>query len=226
MTPLNWAVLIVGLGAAVVVWWVSRRNRDTLGEWNADGTPVRGKASDKQLDMFNSTGQFDEFGVGKRRPARVAPSLDGAPTASQVARGETPQKIIALLIAEREGTHILGPQVHAALRQHGLEFGAKQIYHREAEGDTVYSVASLLKPGIIDPAEAQSFSTPGLSIFMVLPGPLPALTAFREMLATAQSLAGALNAGVYDMRRQPLSPEATLKLEREVEQWARANPMR
>ena len=28
MTPLNWAVLIVGLGAAVVVWWVSRRERD------------------------------------------------------------------------------------------------------------------------------------------------------------------------------------------------------
>jgi len=136
------------------------------------------------------------------------------------------KKIIALLIAEREGTHILGPQIHTALQQHGLEFGAKQIYHRQAEGDTVYSVASLLKPGIIDPSEQQRFSTPGLSIFMVLPGPLPALTAFREMLDTAHSLAGSLNAAVYDMRRQPLSPEATLKLEREVEQWARANPMR
>lgn len=219
MTPLNWAVLIVGLGAAVIVWWVSRRNRDAGGEW------IEPKASDKQLDMFTSTQQFDEFGVGKPRPAKVAPRLDGAPTSSQSARREPQQKIIALLIAEREGTHIFGPQVHSALRQHGLEFGAKQIYHRLADGEAVYSVASLLKPGFIDPAEEQSFSTPGLSIFMVLPGPLPAVSTFREMLATAQSLAKALNASVYDMRRQPLTPEATLKLEREVEQWARANPM-
>ena len=218
MTPLNWAVLIVGLLAAIAVWWVSRNKRDAGGEW------IEPKAGDKQLDMFTSTGQFDEFGVGRRR--RVAPSLDGAPTASQGARGEQPQKIVALLIAEREGTHILGPNIHAALKQHGLEFGAKQIYHRMADGETVYSVASLLKPGFIDPAEAASFSTPGLSIFMVLPGPLPAMSAFKEMLATAESLATALNAGVYDMRRQPLMPESKLRLEREVEQWARANPMR
>ena len=60
---------------------------------------------------------------------------------------------------------------------------------------------------------------------MVLPGPLPAVSTFREMLATAQSLAKSLNASVYDMRRQPLTPEVGLKLEREVEQWARQNPM-
>jgi cell division protein ZipA len=218
MTPLNWAVLIVGLGAAVIVWWVSRRHRSGGGEW------IEPKANDKQMDMFTSTGQFDEFGVGK--PRRVAPSLDGAPTASQAARGESPQKIVAFLIAEREGTHILGPQIHAALEQHGLSFGSKQIYHRHAGGEAVFSVASLLKPGFIDPAEAATFSTPGLSVFMVLPGPLPAMTAFREMLSTTQNLAAALNAGVYDMRRKPLTPEATLKIEREVEQWARANPMR
>lgn len=222
MTPLNWAVLIVGLGAAVVVWWVSRRGRGAGEEWIE---PARGKANDKQLDMFNSTQQFDEFGVGKARPAKVAPRLDGAPTSSQPSRKEPPQKIIALLIAEHEGTHIFGPQVHGALRQHGLEFGAKQIYHRLADGESVYSVASLLKPGLIDPAEEQTFSTPGLSIFMVLPGPLPAVSTFREMLATAQSLAKTLNASVYDMRRQPLSPEVSLRLEREVEQWARQNPM-
>ena len=152
MTPLNWAVLIVGLGAAVVIWWVSRRNSEP--DELVDMT--RGKASDKQLDMFTSTSQFDEFGVGKPRPAKVAPRLDGAPTSSQVVRGEAPQKIVALLIAEREGTHIFGAQVHAALRQHGLEFGAKQIYHRLVEGDAVYSVAGLLKmhaAGALDPGQ-------------------------------------------------------------------------
>ncbi len=219
MTPLNWAVLIVGLAAAVVVWWVSRRQHDGSGDASS-----RKLAIPPQLDMFSSTGAFDEFGVGRAR--RVAPSMDGAPTASEVAQGVVPQKIVALLIAEREGTHIMGPQIHAALRQHGLSFGAKQIYHRMVDEEPVYSVASLLKPGLLDPAETATFATPGLSIFMVLPGPLPAMSAFQEMLATAQSLSKVLNAHVYDMRRKPLSPEATLKLEHEVEQWARANPMR
>ena len=217
MTPLNWAVLIVGLGAAVLVWWVSRRSR-------AGERTNAGKATDKQLDMFSATGQFDEFGVG--RPRRVAPSLDGAPTASQAARGQVKQKIVALLIAEHEGTHIFGPQIHDSLKQRGLRFGAKHIYHKLVSGEPVYSVASLLKPGLLDPADAANFSTPGLSIFMVLPGPLPAMTAYREMLTTAQQLAESLNASVYDMRRQPLTPEAALRIEKDVEQWARANPMR
>ncbi|MGL1386224.1 cell division protein ZipA C-terminal FtsZ-binding domain-containing protein, partial [Vibrio parahaemolyticus] len=91
--------------------------------------------------------------------------------------------------AEREGTHIFGPRIHAALRANGLQYGDKQIYHRLAEGEPVYSVASLLKPGFLDPAQEKTFSTPGLSIFLVLPGPLPAMTAFREMAKVAQALA-------------------------------------
>lgn len=216
MTPLSWAVLVVALGAAVAVWWVSRRDARA-------GIEPAAKPADRQLDMFSATGQFDEFGVGKAR--KVAPRVDGAPTASQLAKGEVPQKIVALLIAEREGTHIFGPRIHAALRANGLQYGDKQIYHRLAEGEPVYSVASLLKPGFLDPAQEKSFSTPGLSIFLVLPGPLPAMTAFREMAKVAQALARELNAQVYDMRRKPLTPESLLALEREVEQWARANPM-
>jgi cell division protein ZipA len=226
MTPLQWALLIVGIGAAVAVWWVSRRKGDGLRDWQAGGgEPTLGtprRASDGQLDMFSSTGQFDEFGVGK--PRKVAPRLGDAPTASESARNPVPQKIVALLIAERDGTHINGPKIHAALQAQGLEYGDKQIYHRLAGGEPVFSVASLLKPGYLDPASAAGFSTPGLSMFLVLPGPLPPVTAFRDMLSTANALAQALNAEVYDMRRKLLTPEALLKLEHDVEHWARQHP--
>lgn len=226
MTPLQWALLIVGLGAAFAVWLVTRR-RDSLRNWQPDGggEPTLGlprKASDAQLDMFSSTGQFDEFGVGK--PRKIAPSLGDAPTASQAQINPAPQKIVALLIAERDGTHINGPKIHAALQAQGLQYGDKQIYHRLAGGEPVFSVASLLKPGFLDPQGAAGFSTPGLSMFLVLPGPLPPVTAFRDMLSTANALAQALNAEVYDMRRTPLTPAALLKLEHDVEHWARQHP--
>ncbi|MDP3859028.1 MAG: cell division protein ZipA C-terminal FtsZ-binding domain-containing protein [Stagnimonas sp.] len=227
MTPLQWALLIVGIGAAVAVWWASRRKGDGLRGWQAGGggEPALGlprRATDAQLDMFSSTGQFDEFGVG--RPRKVAPRLGDAPTASQAARNPVQQKIVALLIAERDGTHINGPKIHAALKAQGLEFGDKHIYHRLAGGEPVFSVASLLKPGYLDPSVAAGFSTPGLSMFMVLPGPVPPVTAFREMMQAAQGLAQALNAEVYDMRRKPLTPESLLKLEHDVEHWARQHP--
>ena len=207
------------------------------------------RAKDRQLDIFNSENQqFDEFGVGK--PRRVAPSFDAAgaeipqeeseapaavapieigsgtrktPTVTVAPRpvaSEKSEKIVSLLIAEREGTHILGEQIHQALRAQRLEYGARQIYHRLLKGEAVFSVASLLKPGHLDPALADDFSTPGLTLFMVLPGPQKPAEAIRDMLTTAERLARALNAEVYDAKRKPLSPGAARNLQLEVEAWA------
>jgi cell division protein ZipA len=94
------------------------------------------------------------------------------------------------------------------------------VYHRLVDGQPVFSVASLLKPGILDPAQSRGFATPGLAVFMVLPGPVPPLEAFQDMLRTAQSLAGALNAEVYDNRKKPLTSAAILVLRSDVDAWA------
>lgn len=205
----------------------------------------------EQAELF-SKGQFDEFGVGKPRK-RTAPTMHATPQkplftepkpAPETAATPTPvfvrakpqaepqpepapmkaeEKIIALLIAEREGTAIFGSKLHAALQQQKLQFGAKQIYHRMEQGMVVFSVASLLKPGTLEPAEAQRFSTPGLSVFMVLPGPVKPVTAFQDMVSTARALAKSLNAEVFDSRRQPFTADSERAQRAEVEAWARAN---
>ena len=161
-----------------------------------------------------------EIGSAGRRAPTVAarPVPAAAPVAS-----EKSEKIVSLLIAEREGTHILGEQIHQALRAQRLEYGARQIYHRLLKGEAVFSVASLLKPGHLDPALANDFSTPGLTLFMVLPGPQKPAEAIRDMLTTAERLARALNAEVYDAKRKPLSPGAARNLQLEVEAWAAQN---
>ena len=86
----------------------------------------------------------------------------------------------------------------------------------------MFSVASLVKPGTHDPAEAEGFATPGLSVFLQLPGPLRPVAAFQDMLDTARGLARALNAELYDSeQRAPLSPERERALHEQVEDWAR-----
>ncbi len=156
--------------------------------------------------------------VGARPPAAERPAAEKP--APAIEKPERSEKIVSLLIAEREGTHIMGTQIHDALRAQRLEYGARQIYHRLLGGEPVFSVASLLKPGHLDPALAGSFSTPGLTLFMVLPGPQKPSEAIRDMIATADRLARALNAEVYDAKRKPLSPGAARNLQLEVETWA------
>lgn len=135
-------------------------------------------------------------------------------------RDASTEKIVALLLAERGGRLIAGDRVHAALRAQGLQYGDRNIYHRISNGGSVFSVASLVKPGYLDPATAKEFSTPGLTLFMVLPGPQRPSVAIRDMLDTADKLANSLNAQIFDANRQPLTLQASQALQKDINTWA------
>lgn len=241
MTPLQWSLLIFGAG--IVVWLVYGSWRDKRMLERSRATPEPRNRPRFGQDWDNGEAKpeaFDEFGVSRPRrrtaegqdppesrpvtaarpAARVAPAVAAPATAA--APAGRPTKLVAFYIAEHEGTNILGPRIHDALRSRGLKFGAKRIYHRTIHGQTIFSVASLTKPGTLDPAESAGFSTPGLSVFLQLPAPLPALMAFEDMLATARSLAGDLNAELFDTERQALlTPERERELHAQVQEWAR-----
>lgn len=231
MGALQWALLILGVAAVVAVYFYSRRERKSEARVEPQVTqPKPAGTPDRQLDIFAGGGsRFDEFGVGK--PRRVGGAANGEPDEAPEAGGaerKVSEKIIALLIAEREGTHIFGEQLHHALQAQGLEYGDRQIYHRldrsaGGSGRTVFSVASLLKPGYLNPQEAAGFTTPGLTVFMVLPGPVHPVIAFQDMLTTTQALARALNADVYDGKRRPMNTALAHTLQMEVEAFAREN---
>lgn len=279
MTELQWALVIIGVAAALGIYFYSRRDGSLRG-WRPPGgsdSPLKPKPpSREQMEMFQSSG-YDELGVSKPRvingprrtpelmpvpgyeepeqdeppaPTRPLPTLTATRSAPVAAPAPQPaavpgplplstpppapaeagakpviaryeEKFFALLIAEREGTNIYGNKLHSALQAQRLGFGARQIYHRLEQGMVQFSVASLLQPGTLDPAEAADFSTPGLSIFMVLPGPVRPLAAFDDMVATARSLAMALNGEVFDTQRRPLTLEAVQAMRADVEAWAR-----
>lgn len=134
---------------------------------------------------------------------------------------EAPQKIVMLLVADASGSLIPGPKLHRALESQGLRYGAKHIYHRLAGGEPVFSVASLVKPGTLDPQAAEGFATPGLSLFMVLPGPVKPIVALQDMITTAEALARAFDAEVFDGKKLPLTPESMRELQNEVDTWSR-----
>jgi len=243
VSSLQWALLLLGVGIAVLLVLSSRREKKALErmktpapplasrDWGMEREamarpvePARGAEPAKPLPAASL---FDEFGVGKARAlrpgpgqARTAPEIAAPPATAAADR--LPERLVGLYIAEHEGTNILGPKIHAALQERGLRFGVKKIYHRFEAEQPVFSVASLVKPGALDPAEAEGFATPGLSVFMVLPGPARPVAAFQDMLDTARGLARALNAELYDSeQRAPLTLERERALHEQVEEWAR-----
>lgn len=167
-------------------------------------------------------------------PAAGAAEPDAAvavpsPTATAAAQPQpaavhaSERKIVSLLLAERSGAPIEGERLHAALGEVKLAYGERQIYHRLYNGRSVFSVANLVKPGILDPEQATGFQTPGLMLFMVLPGPQRPAAAIHDMLITAGRLAQRLNGQVYDAQREMLTPEKGRALQLEVEAWAADN---
>lgn len=235
MSTLQWALLLLGVGIALALIWSSRREKKALERINAPAprTANRDWSAPEAAAPAGADARagFDEYGVGKpRKAASAGPAPRTPPTVAPVAPASAPapaltaapEKVIGFYIAEHEGTNILGPKIHAALESRGLRFGARRIYHRFEGEQPIFSVASLVKPGALDPAEAEGFATPGLSVFMTLPGPVRPVAAFQDMLDTARGLARALNAELYDTeQRAPLSPERERALHEQVEEWAR-----
>jgi cell division protein ZipA len=186
------------------------------------------------------------------RPARVDPRLDlpfevDEPVAASPAPAPAPpppktpprsdlgrrpanapvERIVSLYVVAREGHKFNGSDLVVAAEKAGLEFGDMGIYHRLVDGHPeqgpIFSVANLVKPGNFDMARIASLQTPGLSFFMALPGPVPALDAWDAMLPTAQRLAELLDGLVLDEERNALGRQRIAHIRDELRGWDRGH---
>ena len=196
---------------------------DLFAEPAADAPPPA--AAEPPVPAFIKSRQAPS--VDAPRPAAPAPASTPppAPTAVPPSEAADDDDFIVLFVAEREGTAIAGRKLHSALQAQRLQFGAKQIYHRLNNDMVQFSVASIIKPGELNPADAEQFSSPGLTVFMTLPGPLKPTACLEDMFSTCDRLAGALNAEVFDHRREVLSDETRQALRQRVADWARARKL-
>lgn len=129
-------------------------------------------------------------------------------------------KTVALILAHTEENDIEGPALHAALTSQGLRFGEGAVYHRVIGGQSIYTIASLIKPGTLVPDEADSFSTKGLAVVLNLPGPVAPVAALDDMMEATVAIAKALKVGIFDAQRQPLTAATGAAMRADVEQWS------
>ena len=163
-------------------------------------------------------------------PATPPPSSAAAGTPPRSDLGRRPaqlpvERIVTLFVVAREGGYFNGPDLVVAAEKAGLEFGDMGIYHRLVDGKRelgpIFSVANMLKPGNFDLSRLDGLHTPGVSFFMTLPAPLPALDAWDAMLPTAQRLAELLDGQVLDEERNALGRQRIAHIRDQLRGWDR-----
>jgi cell division protein ZipA len=112
------------------------------------------------------------------------------------------ETLIALFVRPTGDRGFDGPDIVRSMNSVGLRFGDMGIFHHYGAGELraevpLFSVANIVEPGNFDLQKIDEFTTPGLALFLRLPGPLDGPVTFELFLNTGQRLAEALAGDLY-----------------------------
>lgn len=127
--------------------------------------------------------------------------------------------LIVLNIMSPKGHVFTGEGIHAVMTSAGLTHGEHQIYHLLQDNVAIFSIASAVEPGFFELSQLKTISTPGLAVFMQLPGPVECRKAFESLLEVGKRLADALSGELCDENRTVLTPQTISHLKEKVEAY-------
>ncbi len=132
-------------------------------------------------------------------PAAPAPRVEWPP--------DPERRIVALRLVAPQPERFAGRSLRQALAAEGFVLGRFAIFHKADEAQrAILSAASLTRPGTFDAQTMDSQRFGGLSLFAVLPGPLPPPQVFEELVTTARNLNDRLCGVLQDEGGTPLTP--------------------
>ena len=211
MDGLRWLLLLFGVLVIAGVYFYSRRERSLDSDADIPEHRLAPTLSGDQLDL--------DVADAEESSARDA---GGTAEVQHVA----PQKIVTLRLVARDREAFHGDELILSLRGIGMRHGKFGIFHRydgSDENKTVFSAASLVEPGSFDLTNIKEQEIPGISLFLVLPGPLDGAEAFDMMMEAARALAQTMNAELLDESGSTLSIQRERYMREEIIQFQHSN---
>ncbi len=181
----------------------------------------RSTADDESLAEFGES----ELPTLRVTPGAVEPEMEGLGPITAIPEEAAPDGeplIIALNIMARAPARFHGLDILAALKDNGFVFGEMNIFHYYPEGAAgrpLCSVANTVEPGRFDIEHMAELETPGLSLFMQLPGPLEGRAAFDKVLQLGRALADRLGGELCDETRSVLTLQTIGHLKETIENY-------
>ncbi|MFT6413921.1 MAG: cell division protein ZipA [Glaciecola sp.] len=145
--------------------------------------------------------------------------------ASSAQPSEQPTDVLVINIRAPEDREISGAALLPMLLTLGLKFGEQDIFHRHVntngKGPVLFSLANLFKPGVFDIDNIETFSTRGLSLFMMLPIEGDAQQVFNMMHNAARKLAEEFSCQILDGGRGLLTKQGLQKYSERIREFER-----
>jgi len=149
---------------------------------------------------------LDEAPQAAPKP-KSKPKADTTPAAKPA--GD--ELILALFVMSHPNQLFNGSDLLSAMTEAGLRYGDMDIFHMhqqpDGSGPVLFSVANMMEPGSFDMQQMGDFSSPGVAMFMRLPGPVDGKRAFDKMLATGRLMAQTLDGELKDETRSTLTQQ-------------------
>jgi len=220
MDGLRWLLLFFGLLVVVGVYLYSRKDRGRAPESTSEKPAIKRVEPSLSGEVGLPDTDDDQTGQDGESPQiNVDPDVEPEPAAQK-------QKIITLRIVAGNHASFAGDELALSLRGIGMRHGKFGIFHRYEgtdENKIVFSVASLVEPGSFDLSNLKEQEIPGISLFMVLPGPMDGAEAFDLMMVAARALSLSLKAELLDESGSTLSVQRERYMREEIIQYQTAN---
>ena len=181
----------------------------------------------EQLDLagleFAATVRDPDAGSGQRV---VSAARSDAIERRRAAIESGEEMHIVVTVMARSGERFAGEALRHALESAELYHGEMNIFHRHEEPmdhrtPTLFSAANVLAPGYFEVEHMESMSSPGIAMFMRLPGPDDPASAFQQMLDAARSVSDDLDGTVCDESRSTLTRQSINHLRERIADFGR-----
>ncbi len=135
------------------------------------------------------------------------------------------QEVLVLNVKAKADEPISGAALLPLLLTLGFKFGDQDIFHRHVnsngKGPVLFSLANMFKPGNFDIDNLETFTTQGVSLFMILPIEGDPHQVFNMMHNAGRKIADEFGAQLLDGRRSVLTKQGLQQYTEKIREFER-----
>lgn len=198
------------------------------GPWWQEGAMESQRAQNKTAQQPQEPHQQPQQPQQPQEPAplKLSPASQVEINAYRTGTVAQAEKVVVVFVGAREGERFEGADIAEALEAVRMVPGEHRIWHRRGRSElgrfTVFSTASMVEPGYLDPEETlPRLQTPGLAFFMQLPLPVDGEEALDAMLASAYHVSRHLGGVLLDSTRSTLTRQVAEHLREQLREHRR-----
>jgi len=233
MDTLRWVLLFIGIGVFILIFLFSKKKQGYSSEqdkelhsddsFDADFRNVKPKANDSlSLDELARDMRLDNNSDSIEKTFSITDKDD--PVTDKASGSE--EKLIIFYLLEKNNDTLKGSQILDALESAGMRYGDMKIFHyydpdSNDQKNSVFSIANIEEPGWFDLVSISQVATPGIVMFMTLPGSMASIKAFDAMLEVMDKLVKALPLTLKDKKHDIVSQQTLSHLREEIVEFER-----